>query len=132
MQLIFLSCMCQILQGLNGVINIADDVLVYGTDYESFKANVIGFLDRCVEKDTHPNPDKICINTLDLPFFRQVLTPQGLKPDLHKVEVIQSWPTLRQHNRASEFPRLCELPLQIHSISFGFTSAIAGAVEILQ
>ena len=42
---IFESCMCQILQGLSGVINIADDVLVYGTDYESFKANVTGCLD---------------------------------------------------------------------------------------
>ena len=29
---IFEICMCQILQGLNGVINIADDVLVHGTD----------------------------------------------------------------------------------------------------
>ena len=34
---IFESCMCQILQGLNGVINITDDVLVYSTDYDSFK-----------------------------------------------------------------------------------------------
>ena len=31
---IFESCIHQILQSLNGVINIADDVLVYGTDYE--------------------------------------------------------------------------------------------------
>ena len=37
---IFESCMYQIVQCLNGVINIADDVLVYSTDYESFKANV--------------------------------------------------------------------------------------------
>ena len=59
---IFESCMCQILQGLNGVINITDDVLVYSTDYDSFKMNVIGFLDRCAEKDLHINPDKICIN----------------------------------------------------------------------
>ena len=90
---IFESCMCQILQGLNGVINITDDVLVYGTDYESFKSNVIGFLDRCVEKDLHLNPDKVCINIPNVPFFGQVLTPQGLKPDPHKVDVIQNWPT---------------------------------------
>ena len=89
---IFESCMHQILQGLNGVINIADDVLVYGTDYESFKTNVIGFLDRCVEKDLHLNPDKVCINIPNILFFGQVLTPQGLKPDPHKVDVIQNWP----------------------------------------
>ena len=56
---IFESCIHQILKGLNGNINIADDVLVYGCDYNSFKSNVIGFLDRCMEKDLHLNPDKI-------------------------------------------------------------------------
>ena len=40
---IFESCIHQILEGLNGTINIADDVLVYGCDYNSFKSNVIGF-----------------------------------------------------------------------------------------
>ena len=102
---IFESCMCQILQGLNGVINIADDVLVYGTDYESFKSNVIGFLDRCVEKDLHLNPDKVRINIPNVPFFGQVLTPQGLKPDPHKVDVIQNWPTPTNTTELQSFLR---------------------------
>ena len=59
---IFESCIHQILEGLNGTINIADDVLVFGCDYDSFKSNVISFLDRCVKKDLHLNPDKIQIN----------------------------------------------------------------------
>ena len=90
---IFESCICQILEGLNGTINVADDVLVYGCDYNSFKSNVIGFLDRCVEKDFHLNPDKIRINVPNVPFFGQILTKEGLKPDPHKVDVIQQWPT---------------------------------------
>ena len=102
---IFESCMCQILQGLNGVINIADDVLVCGTDYESFKSNVIGFLDRCVEKDLHLNPDKVCINIPNVPFFGQVLTPQGLKPDPHKDYVIQNWPTPTNTTELQSFLR---------------------------
>ena len=44
---IFEFCICQILEGLNGTINIADDVCVFGCDYSSFKSNVIGFLDKC-------------------------------------------------------------------------------------
>ena len=79
----------QILEGLNGTINIADDVLVFGCDYNSFKSNVIGFLDRCVEKDLHLNPDKIQIDILSVPFFSQVLTKECLKPDPHKISVIQ-------------------------------------------
>ena len=51
---IFESCICQILEGLNGVINIADDVLVYGTDYKSFKKNVIGFLRLVCRKGSSP------------------------------------------------------------------------------
>ena len=47
------SIIQQILEGLNGTINIVDDVLVFGCDYNSFKSDVIGFLDRCVEKDLH-------------------------------------------------------------------------------
>ena len=41
---IFESCICQILEGLNGTINIADDVLVFGCGYDSFKSNVISLL----------------------------------------------------------------------------------------
>ena len=47
---IFECCIHQILKGLNGTINIADDVLVFGCDYDSFKSNVISLLNRCVER----------------------------------------------------------------------------------
>ena len=90
---IFESCICQILEGLNGTINITDDVLIFGCDYDSFKSNVISFLDQCVEKDLHLNPDKIWINIPNMPFFGQILTKEGLRPDLHKVDVIKQWPT---------------------------------------
>ena len=68
---IFESCIHQILEGLNGTVNIADDVLVFGCDYDSFKSNVISFLDQCVEKDLHLNPDRIRINIPNMPFFGQ-------------------------------------------------------------
>ena len=90
---IFESIIQQILEGLNGTINIADDVLVFACDYDSFKSNVISFLDRCVEKDLHLNADKIRINIPNVPFFGQVLTKEGLRPDPHKVDVIKQWPT---------------------------------------
>ena len=78
------SCIRKILEGLNGTINIADDVLVYGCDYNSFNSNVTGFLGRCVEKDLHLNPDKIQINVPNVPFFGLILTKDGLKPDPHR------------------------------------------------
>ena len=36
---LFGTCIHEILQGLNGCTNIADDVLVYGTTYDEFKSN---------------------------------------------------------------------------------------------
>ena len=47
---IFEQCLHDILHGLDGVFNIADDILVIGETYAEFKDNVIRFLDQCVEK----------------------------------------------------------------------------------
>ena len=100
---IFESCIHQILEGLNGTINIADNVLVFGHDYDSFKPNVVSFLDQCVEKDLHLNPDNIWINIPNVPFFGQVLTKEGLRPDPHKVDVIKQWPTLTNVTELQSF-----------------------------
>ena len=40
---LFETCIREILQGLDGVTNITDDVLVFGTTYEELKSNVISF-----------------------------------------------------------------------------------------
>ena len=75
---IFEKCMRNIVDGLQGVVNIANDVLVFATEYEKFKENVINFLDRCIEHDLHLNPDKIRINVDSVPFFGQTLwSPNG-------------------------------------------------------
>ena len=55
---IFEQCLYDILHGLDGVFNIADDILVIGKIYGEFKNNVIRFLDQCVEKDLHLNANK--------------------------------------------------------------------------
>ena len=81
------KCMQNIVDGLQGVVNIADDVLVFATKYE----NVINFLDRCIEHDLHLNPDKIRINVDSVPFFGQTLMKDGLQMDANKWQVIQNW-----------------------------------------
>ena len=56
---LFGICIEEVLQGLNGCTNIADDILVYGSPYDEFKTNVLAFLDHCVQEDMHLNPDKV-------------------------------------------------------------------------
>ena len=53
---IFEICIHQLLQDLQGVLNIADDILVFGRTREEFNSNVISFLDRCVKEDIHLKP----------------------------------------------------------------------------
>ena len=101
---LFEICIHEVLQGLNGCTNIADDVLVYGTTYEEFKNNVVAFLDHCVQEDMHLNPDKVKIDCHEVPFFNNILSKDGLSSDTRKVELIQQWPTLTNHKELQSFP----------------------------
>ena len=84
--------MQNIVDGLEGVVDITNDVLVFAMKYNKFKENVINFPDRCVEHDLHLNPEKIRINVDSVPFFGQTLTKDGLQIDANKWQVIQNWP----------------------------------------
>ena len=92
MPMIFEQCLCDILHGLDGVFNIADDILVIGETYEEFKINVIRFLDWCVEKDLHLNADKFKLDCDTVTFLGQLLTKIGMKPESKKVKDIREWP----------------------------------------
>ena len=81
------TCICEVLQGLKGCTNITDDILVYGSMYEDFKTNVLAFLDHCVQEDMHLNPDKVKLGCPEVPFFRNVLSKDGLSPDTWKVGI---------------------------------------------
>ena len=83
--------------------NIADDVLVYGSMYEDFKTNVLAFLDHCMQEDMHLNPDKVKLDCPEVPFFRNVLSKDGLSPDTRKVELIHQWPTPMNQTELQSF-----------------------------
>ena len=44
---LFESALCDLLSGLVGITNIADDIIVFGSTQEEHDANVIRFLERC-------------------------------------------------------------------------------------
>ena len=100
---IFEECMQNIVDGLEGVVNIADDVLVFATKYDKFKEKVTNFLDRCIEHNLHLNPEKIRINVDSVPFFGQTLTKDGLQMDANKWQVFQNWPQPKHVNELQSF-----------------------------
>ena len=71
--------------------NIADDILCYGANEQEHDINVIKFLDRCVEVDMHLNPRKVKFKSPEVPFYGNMLTKDGIKPDPKKVEALQDW-----------------------------------------
>ena len=103
LQICIRSCIREILDGLSGVTNIADDVLIFGRTESEFKTNVTSFLGRCVEHDMHLNPNKIMINCEAVPFFGNILSKDGLSPGLNKVRLIQEWPTPQNQKELQSF-----------------------------
>ena len=106
---IFEQCLHDILHGLGGVFNIADDILVIGETYEEFKNNVIRFLDQCVEKDLHLNADKFKLDCDTVTFFGHLLTKNSMKPDPKKTEGYTRVACSQGHKGASKLPRCCKL-----------------------
>ena len=83
--------------------NIADDILCFGANEQEHDLNVIKFLDRCVEVDMHLNPRKEKFKAPQVPFFGNMLTKHGIKPDPKKVEAIQNWPIPEDQQQLQSF-----------------------------
>ena len=82
------------LQGLKDVVNITDDILVFGSTQKENDSNVITFLERSLEVDLKLSLSKIRLNCSEVPFFVQHISAEGTKPDPKKVKAIKDWPIL--------------------------------------
>ena len=96
---IFQKRVNQTLEGLEGVLNIADDILVYGVGDTAEQANADHdrklemLLQRCRERGIALNRDKIKLRLTRVKFMGHVLTDHGLEPDPDKIEAVLDMPT---------------------------------------
>ena len=87
------------LEGLPGVVVVADDILVYGKGINRQIANkdhdnnLRALLERCVEKNIRLNKEKSIFRAEELPFLGHLVTNKGLKPDPAKVKAVVEMPT---------------------------------------
>ena len=81
-----------IIKDLKGVINIADDILIFGKDVEEHDRNLTALLDKALEVNLTLNPKKLKFKCTSVPFFGNILTDKGILPDPKKVEAIKQWP----------------------------------------
>ena len=57
---------------LRGVINIADDLLVYGETIEEHDNNLKALLNRCRDVNLTLNPKKLRFKSDNVPFFGKI------------------------------------------------------------
>ena len=65
---LFESALRELLQGFEDMVNITDDILVFGSTQQVHDSNVITLLERCFKVDLKLNPSKIMLNCLEVPF----------------------------------------------------------------
>lgn len=76
-------------QGLEGVVAIVDDVLVYGATREAHDRNLRAMLQRSREKGVRLNPEKSIIGATEVSYFGHCLSSEGIKPDPEKVAAVK-------------------------------------------
>ena len=91
------------IKGLPGVINIADDHLIFGSTIEEHDKNLLAVLDRCKEIGLTLNPREFKFKCKMVPFFGNVVSDQGMLPDPKKVQSIKNWPSPKSPKELQSF-----------------------------
>ena len=88
---LFESAIQKLLKGQAGVVNIADDILVFfGAMQEEHDHSVISFLERCLEVNLKLNAEKVKLNCKEVPFFGQCVTASHIRLNPAKVDTIKT------------------------------------------
>ena len=86
---IFQNTLEQVLQGLDGVKNMWDDIIVFAASQEEHDSNLEKVLERLAEKGITLNKAKCEFSKTEISFFGCVFGSEGMNPDPKKVEAIK-------------------------------------------
>ena len=70
---------------LLGSTNIADDILIFCRMEEEHNSKVIQFLEHCLDMNIKLSHEKNQTNYKEVPYFGNILSASGIKPDPAKV-----------------------------------------------
>ena len=85
---IFQRKLLEALEGLPGIVCIADDVIVHGHTKEEHDCNLRKFLQRCQEKNIKLNKEKFELCLSEISFMGHRITKEGLRHDPDKSRAI--------------------------------------------
>ena len=78
----------QVFENCKGIVGIADDIQVFGTD-DNYDLHLHEAMERTRKAGIKLNYDKCIINSKSCNFFGNMYTPQGVMPDPKKLQVIK-------------------------------------------
>ncbi|XP_072018807.1 uncharacterized protein [Amphiura filiformis] len=78
------------LGGLDGVLNMSDDILVYGCNQQEHDARLEACLQRISDRNLTLNRNKCQFSVRTIEFFGHVFSEHGVSPDPKKVEALKS------------------------------------------
>ena len=76
-------------KGLDGVVEIVDDILGYGRTKEEHNRNLSAMLQRSCERGVRLNPEKSTVSATEVSYFGHHLTVNGIKSDPQKISAIK-------------------------------------------
>ena len=105
----FQNRLAMALEGLDGIANIADDIVVFGEGdtyevaSEDHDRRLVALMERCVQRNIKLNKEKFRFKLRSIPFMGNVITDEGLKPDPGKVEAIVQMPAPQNRSDVLRF-----------------------------
>lgn len=90
---VFQRAVAQMIEGLDGVVNVIDDLLVWGENDEEHDRRLVQLLNRAREWNLKLNKSKCKIRTPEIRYIGHILSAEGLKPDPEKVRAVAQIPT---------------------------------------
>ena len=114
---VFQHAMDDVLLNLPGVVSIADDITVHGNDEAEHDPNFHMLMKRAQEKGIGFNKDKCQIKQKEVPFFGNIYSESGVRPDPSKVQAIKDLTVPTNVNGLQQFlgmitylaPYICNL-----------------------
>ena len=78
----------QVVQGLEGVRNLSDDIVVYGTDQADHDEKLAKVLDRLLERGLTLNREKCKFGLSRIVFLGHVISSEGIRLDDEKIKAV--------------------------------------------
>ena len=87
---IFQHVLKQNLQGIKGVLNLANDIFVFGKTRCEHDTELRNCLERLQDRTLTLNPMKLTFLKSSINFFGQIFSAQGTRPDPKRIEDLEN------------------------------------------